>query len=135
MPRYVVIDFLNKLEQRSDHLEILGTGKQIRDLNYVSDTAAGIITLALRGEAGEPYNVGSGTSCSITELAHMLLQQLNLPDTTISYTGASWSGDVPRFEADITKLKGLGYTPEVSLGQGLKHVIDWFNQQKAAPVS
>jgi nucleoside-diphosphate-sugar epimerase len=57
-----------------------------------------------------------------------MLEQLGLKDTKITYTGQSWKGDVPKFEADITKLRALGYEPRTSLHQGLKQVIDWFEQ-------
>ena len=131
MQRYVVIDFLHKLEKCPEHLEILGNGQRVRDLNYVTYTVNGLMTIAQHGMAGEAYNVGSGSSCSVTDLAHLLLDLLCLPNTTISYTGESWSGDVPRFEADITRLRGLGYEPQVNLRTGIGHVIDWFKSTRS----
>jgi UDP-glucose 4-epimerase len=128
MPRYVVIDYLHKLRRDPSHLEIIGDGKQIRDLNYVRDSVNGFLTIGAKGVTGEPYNIGSGSSVSVTELAHIMLEQLGLKDTKITYTGQSWKGDVPKFEADITKLRALGYEPRTSLGQGLKQVINWFEE-------
>lgn len=134
MPRYVVIDYLHKLRRDPSHLEIIGDGKQIRDLNYVGDSVNGFLTLGEKGVVGEAYNIGSGSSVSVTELAHIMLEQLGLKDTQITYTGQSWKGDVPKFEADITKLRALGYEPRTSLGEGLKQVITWFEQTVGAIV-
>ena len=130
MPRFVVFDFLKKLQLNPDHLEILGNGKQVRDLNYVTDTVAGLMVLALHGVSGEAYNLASGVSHNVTEIAHMLLDILELRDRTrISYTGESWSGDAQRWEVDIEKVQSLEYSPEVPLKEGLKQVITWYQQE------
>jgi UDP-glucose 4-epimerase len=129
MPRFVVFDFLKKLQSGPDHLEILGNGKQVRDLNYVADTVTGLMVLATDGGSGEAYNVASGDSHDVTEIAHMLLDTLGLRDRTrISYTGKSWSGDAQRWEVDIEKIQSLEYTPVVPLKEGLEQVITWYQQ-------
>ncbi len=127
MPRFVVIDFLRKLQRDPNRLEILGNGTQVRDFNYVSDTVAGLLTLAVAGEAGEAYNVASGVSHSVTTLAEQLLGILGLQDRTrIEYTGESWIGDAQRWEVDVAKIRELGHVTEVDLEQGLRLVVDWF---------
>jgi len=127
MPRFVVFDFLRKLQKDADHLEILGSGKQVRDLNYVADTVQGFLVLALRGTPGEEYNIASGRSHTVTEIALMLLEVLGLRDQTrMSFTGESWEGDAQRWEVDVGKLRGLGYEPGVSLEDGLRRVAQWF---------
>jgi len=127
MPRFVVIDFLRKLEADSGRLEILGSGQQIRDFNYVSDTAAGLLTLARAGVSGEAYNVASGVSHTVTDLAMRLLRILDLQDRTrIEYTGASWVGDAQRWEVDVSKIRALGHRTAVDLDEGLRRVVDWY---------
>jgi UDP-glucose 4-epimerase len=130
MPRFVVLDFLRKLSKNSDYLEILGDGKQVRDFNYVTDTVSGLVTLGLSGKVGEAYNIASGKSSSVTELALDLLRVLGLEEQTrLSYSGASWSGDAQHWEADISKIRDLGYKAEVDLRKGLKRVVMWFEQR------
>jgi len=126
MPRYVVIDFLHKLRRDPTRLEIIGTGAQLRDLSYVSDTAHGLLTIGVGGAPGEAYNVCSGRSWTITELAERLLTLLGL-DAELSYTGTSWPGDVERFEGDPGKLAALGHVPSVGLDEGLSRVLEWFD--------
>jgi UDP-glucose 4-epimerase len=130
MPRFVVFDFLRKLQNTPDHLEILGNGKQVRDLNYVSDTVAGLMILALRGNSGEAYNLASGGSHNVTEIAHMLLDILGLRERAkISYTGESWSGDAQRWEVDIKRIQSLEYSPAIPLEEGLTRVVAWYQQK------
>ncbi len=132
MPRFAVIDFLRKLQADSTRLEVLGSGKQVRDFNYVSDTVSGLLTLASSGVSGEAYNLASGVSYTVTELAQKLLLILGLQDTTsIEYTGSSWVGDAQRWEVDVTKIQDIGHTTEVNLDEGLRRVVDWFGFESA----
>jgi UDP-glucose 4-epimerase len=127
MPRFAVIDFLRKLQADPTRLEVLGNGKQVRDFNYVSDTVSGLLTLASSGTSGQAYNLASGVSYNVTELAQKLLLILGLRDTTsIEYTGSSWVGDAQRWEVDVTKIRDIGHTTEVNLEEGLRRVVDWF---------
>jgi nucleoside-diphosphate-sugar epimerase len=127
MPRFVVFDFLRKLQKDPMRLEILGSGRQVRDLNYVSDTVDGLLTLAAQGLPGESYNIASGTSHAVTEIAQALLSILGLDGrTTLAFTGESWAGDAQRWEVEIGKLRQLGYEPEIGLKEGLRRVAEWF---------
>ena len=132
MARFVVLDFLRKLKSDPARLEVLGTGKQVRDFTYVADTVQGFLVLGLRGEPGEAYNVSSGANCSVTELAHQLIAVRGLTGKTeIAYTGSSWVGDAQRWEVDIEKLKALGYIPEYTLEGGLRRTAEWFDQTQS----
>lgn len=127
MPRFVVFDFLRKLQASPDRLEILGSGKQVRDLNYVADTVTGFLTLGLHGVPGESYNVASGASHNVTQIAEMLLDGLGYRGRTrIEYTGQSWAGDAQHWEVDISRICGFGYAAHVPLPEGLRLVTEWY---------
>lgn len=127
MPRFVILDFLRKLKKDPSQLEILGSGKQVRDFNFVDDTIQGVLVVAERGIPGEAYNIASGKSYSVTELAHTLFEIMGLAGkTTLSFTGESWAGDAQRWEVDISKVKRLGYEPHVALREGSAAVVEWF---------
>ena len=129
MARFVVLDFLRKLKADPGRLEILGTGRQVRDFTYVADTVQGFLVLGMLGAEGEAYNVSSGTSCSVTELAHALIAARGLTGKTeISYTGSSWVGDAQRWEVDVQKIAGLGYVPRYELVEGLRQTAEWFDR-------
>ncbi|HLI49124.1 MAG TPA: SDR family NAD(P)-dependent oxidoreductase [Chthonomonas sp.] len=129
MARFVVLDFLKKLQRDPNRLEVLGTGKQIRDFTYVADTVQGLLLLALKGECCQAYNVSSGKNCSVTELAHAIIAARGLEGKTrIEYTGTSWVGDAQRWEVSIERLCRLGYTPWYTLERGLQETIAWFDR-------
>ncbi len=130
MARFVILDFLRKLRNNPRVLEILGDGQQIRDFTFVTDTVQGLLLLAKRGIPAEAYNLSSGGSVSVTELAQMLIAALGLTDETrIIYTGSSWVGDAQRWVVSIEKIGHLGYTPATDLKLGLAQTIQWFQTQ------
>jgi UDP-glucose 4-epimerase len=124
--KQVVYDLIKKLHANSAELFIHGDGTQVRDFNYVEDTARGLMLAAdcdaLRGEV---YNLGSGRDCSISELAENLCHILNV-HPKLAYSGSVRPGDPERLSVDIGKLRGLGYRPQVSLDEGLRNTVEWF---------
>ena len=133
MARFVILDFLRKLQSDPTVLQVLGNGQQKRDFTYVTDTVAGLILLAEQGLACEAYNLSSGRSVSVTEMAHALIAELGLTDRTrLTYTGSSWTGDAQRWEVSIAKIGRMGYAPQVSLEEGLARTISWFQQSSGS---
>ncbi len=126
VPRYIVYDFLKKLERDPTRLEILGDGKQQRDFTYVTDTVAALVLLGEKGKPGEAYNVSSGQNHSVTELAKMLVKVLGIEDVEFVYTGSSWAGDAQYWKVDVTKLRALGMGEGVPLEEGLRRTVGWF---------
>ncbi|MDY6768718.1 MAG: NAD-dependent epimerase/dehydratase family protein [Candidatus Nanohaloarchaea archaeon] len=130
-PRYVMYDFLTKLQQDPTELEVLGTGRQTRDYCYIDDTVDALLMIAEEGEPGEPYNLSGENVISIGDLAELMVDMLDL-DADIHYTEDSWKGDPKRLEADISRLKHLGFEPAVELETGLEAFIDWFEGREGA---
>jgi UDP-glucose 4-epimerase len=127
-PRYVIYDLFRKLERDRGKLEVLGTGEQVRDYCYVSDTAGAFVTLAENeGAVGQAYNIAGGHPVSIRELVQMILHTLDLRRTEVNYTGRSWPGDITRLVAETRKLRDLGFRPTVSLDEGLRRFAAWID--------
>jgi len=130
MARFVMPDFLRKLRQNPKVLEVLGDGQQMRDFTFVTDTVQGLLLLAERGAAAEAYNLSSGCSVSVMEVAQMLVAALGLKgETRITFTGTSWTGDAQCWVVSIDKISRLGYKPAVNLEDGLAQIIQWYQAQ------
>lgn len=127
--RYVMLDFLEKLKRNPKKLEVLGTGEQVRDYCYVTDTAK-VFMLAAENEnaVGEVFNIAGGNPISIKELAALMVRTLGFEkNTDIYYTGKSWKGDIVNLVADISKLKNkIGFKPEIKLNEGISKLMLWF---------
>lgn len=125
-PRYVIFDLFRKLQKDADHLEVLGTGEQVRDYCYVTDTANAFLALALNPETdGRVYNIAGGRPVSIRDLVSMILTTLGYEGTEVTYTGKSWPGDITKLVAGLDRIREAGFAPTVDLETGLRNFADW----------
>lgn len=106
---------------------IFGDGTQTRDFTYVSDTARGIMLAGMVDAAiGGTFNLGQGREISINELARTVATVVGWTDAAIVYDSPR-PGDVLRLYADSTRAQHvLGFTPTVSLQEGLQRLQEWY---------
>jgi UDP-glucose 4-epimerase len=110
--------------------EIYGDGNQTRDFIFVDDIAEAIV-LGATAEAvsGEVFQIASNAETTVFELATRLAATLNtygIGAPAIRYARPR-VGDVKRNYSDTTKARTrLGWSPQVSLDQGLDRTVRWF---------
>ena len=123
-----VIDRFVRQAQNNESLTIYGDGSQTRSFTYVSDAVLAILMLIEKGTLGEIYNVGSDNEIGILKLAGIVKEVLN-SSSEIKFLPLP-EHDPKRRAADITKIKKLGYKPEVSLQDGIKLMANSINRGK-----
>jgi len=128
MRRFAIHDLIRKIQRNPAELEVLGDGNQVRDYLYIDDAVRGLMTVASSGRGGEDYNVASGEPVRLLDLAHMIAVQMGVPGIRIVPTGKTFPGDTPRWYADTSKTRALGFTPAVPLQEGLRRTIAWMLQ-------
>lgn len=109
-------------------MTVVGDGAQTRDFTYVSDVASAFYKAAESSISGEVFNVGSARDESIKHLVDLLDAKdvIHLPKRP---------GEPKRSCANIEKIKNaLGWTPKVSLTEGIKALLMNINDYKDAPV-
>jgi UDP-glucose 4-epimerase len=128
-PRYVMYDQIkNILHCKNNTFQVLGTGKQIRDYSYVSDTVNAFYATMINPNksVGKIFNVAGGNKISIKELIMIIKNALNKSNCIDIYTGKSWKGDITKLWANTSKIKDvLGWSPQVSLSEGVEELVDW----------
>lgn len=105
--------------------KVWGTGKPRREFLYVDDLAtACIFVMNYEGELPYYMNVGCGEDISIGELAQEIadLMGLKVPVTF----DTSMPDGTPRKLLDVSKIKALGWSPKISMRDGLKKTIDYY---------
>jgi NAD dependent epimerase/dehydratase len=110
----------------------LGALTPTRDFNYVSDTARGIIALALCAAAeGRVVNIGSGEEWSIEQTATMLMEvtgrevQILCEEQRVRPENS----EVNRLLADNSLIRSLtGWRSEVPFRQGLENTVEWIKR-------
>lgn len=106
-------------------------GLQSRDFVSVKDVCQALL-LAMESPAanGEIFNVGTGISLTIKEVAEKFTEKIN-PKLKPIYNQQYRVGDIRHCVADISKIKEkLGYEPKISFDQGIEEYINWINKQE-----
>ena len=96
---------------------IWGTGTPRREFLYVDDLADALVHLLKISNPPDWINVGSGVDLSILELAQLVARTVGFPGR-IELDQSKPDG-TPRKLTDITLLRSTGWTPRVSLEDGL----------------
>lgn len=112
---------------------IFEDGQQRRDFVSVFDVVRACLMALESAQADdEVFNIGSGTSYSVLEVANSMGQVLQLPDLAPQITGQYRVGDIRHCFASILKAKCLlGYEPLVDFSDGLQELADWLRHQHA----
>lgn len=111
------------LPKRGGTLRI-GNGDVVRDYLHVSDVVNAYILLLERGQAGEVYNVCSGTGTTVRNLAERVLKRSGVSADISSDSNLLRSNDVPILVGDNSKLRNAtGWTPVRSIDDIIDDLI------------
>jgi len=110
----VITDFVAKLKQNPEELEILGNGRQTKSYLLVADCVDAMLYVA--GRAKEPvntFNIGADDWIDVETIARIVENEMGLTRVKHRFTGGErgWVGDVPRMQLSIARLKKLGWKP------------------------
>ena len=110
----------------NNSITIFGDGTQTRSFCYVTDQIGGLLKLSFSEDAkGEVVNIGSNEEMKIMEVAKKI-KKLTNSNSEIVFKELP-KDDPPRRKPDISKAKKLlGWKPKVSLEEGLRRMIEWF---------
>jgi len=116
---------------RGRPVPVFGQGLLQRDFTFVADVVAGLVALVEDAyPAGAPhrvYNLGNSHPESVNDLiAH--IERATGVKAKIEYREGP-PGDVRETSADVSKAhRDFGFTPEVSLAEGIGRFVGWFRQ-------
>jgi dTDP-glucose 4,6-dehydratase len=117
----------NALENEA--LPLYGDGNQTREWLYVTDHCRAI-DLALReGKPGEIYNIGGYCEERNRVIAEKIVAALK-KDMNLITTVEDRPGHDRRYAMDSSKIKTLGWTPRISLEEGLEQTVNWYKKNK-----
>lgn len=111
-------------EAGSGEVSVWGTGKPMREFLYVDDLADAACFLMERYDSTEIVNVGTGKDLTIAELARLTADVVGF-DGEIVFDASKPDG-TPRKLLDNRRIEQLGWTPSISLRQGLQLTYDWY---------
>lgn len=119
--RTFVLQMLN-----NENPTIFEDGMQIRDFVSVKDVAsANLIAMESSKTDFEVYNVGGGKAYTVNDLVRMVALELNINKIKLEPNGNYRVGDIRNAFSDISKLKKLGWRPQISEKENIREFIKW----------
>jgi NAD dependent epimerase/dehydratase len=112
----------------------LGDISPTRDFNYVEDTCRGFIAIAENDKTiGEVINIGSNSEISIADTLNKIKELMNsdVKFVTENVRLRPKNSEVFRLFCDNSKIKKItGYSPQITIHEGLQQTIDWLSSPK-----
>ena len=104
---------------------IQGDGTETRAFAHVDDVVSGLVILAERGDHMGIYNVGQDVETRISALVRAIARCFDRDAEVVP--GPPAPGGTRRRCPDLTRLRALGYEPRVSLDDGLRGTVRWYD--------
>ncbi len=120
----VIFDFIHKLKKDPSRLEVLGNGLQEKSYMEVGDCVDAMLhVISNTNESINLYNLGSNDTCSVRNIAAIVVRETSCTDASIEYTGGDrgWAGDIPKAMLAINRLIDLGFEVNYDSEEAVAH--------------
>ncbi len=132
-----VFDFYRQLVEHPDHLRVLGDGTQRKSYLYVQDCLDAMLHVMKLGTAGqarhrtETYNPGTAEYVQVNDSVRFICGALGLAPR-LEHTGGAkgWVGDNPFIFLDTKKVRATGWTPKLTIEQGILRTLRWLQENQ-----
>jgi GDP-L-fucose synthase len=109
---------------RNEVVQLWGDGTAMREFLHVDDLAEAVNFLIDNYDSDEAINIGAGKDISILELSNLISEVVGY-EGPIKWDTSRPSG-TPRKLLDTTKINSLGWSPKISLVEGVSTTYEWF---------
>jgi len=125
---HVLPAFIRKVHEAkksgAKSITVWGTGTPRREFLHTGDLADACLFLLENYDQPDLVNIGCGEDVTIRELAETVCDVLGF-DGTLEFDASKPDG-TPRKLLDISKIKSLGWSPRISLRDGIADAYSWF---------
>jgi UDP-glucose 4-epimerase len=128
-----VFDFYKSLRLDPMRLRVLGDGRQRKSYLYVQDCIDAILLAMTRAtEKVNIFNLGVDEYCCVNDSLRWITERLGV-SPTFEYTGGDrgWVGDNPFIFLDTARIRALGWTPTLSIREGILRTLDYLQANPA----
>ncbi|MBI4806790.1 MAG: NAD-dependent epimerase/dehydratase family protein [Desulfovibrio sp.] len=125
----VVPSLIRRALSGEPELTVWGDGSPVRDFIHARDVARCMLLVAEKAPQ-QPINIGSGEGVSIRQLVEVIVDQLDMKPKVVWDTSKP-TGDAKRI-LDVARSRELGFTPRISLKEGVREVIEWYKANREA---
>lgn len=126
--------FVEARDAGTDRIDVWGTGVASREFLYVGDAARAILLATKHYDGPEPVNVGSGQEIAIRKVVN-LIAKLTGFGGQICWDSSKPDGQLRRSLETSRARELFGFEADVSLEEGLRRTIAWWEERASSPVS
>ena len=122
----VIIDFVEKLRNNPNELEILGDGRQQKSYLLVDECIDSIFyAIEHANEQVNIFNLGSTDHITVKHIGELIVEEMGLSNVEFKFTGGArgWTGDVPKMLLDTNKIRALGWQGKVNSEGAVRQAI------------
>ena len=116
-------------QRNAKSITIWGTGTPRREFLHADDCADALVFLLKSYSGHEHVNVGSGEDVTILELTQMVCRVVGFEGEIVH--DLSKPNGTPRKLMSADRLRGMGWSPSISLEDGLRSTYEWFLSNEA----
>jgi GDP-L-fucose synthase len=117
----LVRKFCDAADRNEKTVTVWGTGSARREFLHVDDAARGILLMIDRWHSPEIINLGVGEDIAIRDLAYLIAEKAGFEGEIV--WDSTMPDGMPRKLLDVSKLRALGFEPEISLERGIEQTI------------
>jgi len=123
IPQFVV-RMKDLVENNETEFQIQGTGKETRSFIYIDDFTDGLMKMIEQGEHLNIYHIGTMDEITVEELAKEVARYFGTEITIVP--GELTEGSTPRRCPDISKIRQLGFEPNIKISEGVEKTAKWY---------
>jgi UDP-glucose 4-epimerase len=112
---------------------VLGDGTQKKSYLYVQDCLDAMLLAMSRSlERVNIFNLGTDEYCQLNDSLRWITERLGV-SPVLEYTGGDrgWIGDNPFIFLDTSRIRSLGWTPRLTIREGVLRTLDYLEMNPA----
>ena len=121
--------FVEAVEAGAREVMVWGSGSPKREFLHVDDLAQAVLLTSQSYDSALHLNIGTGEDLSILELATKIAQISGFKGEIL--WNKSKPDGTPRKVLDVSRIKQLGWSPRVTLEEGIASTISWYREATA----
>ncbi len=105
-------------------IDVFNYGKMKRNFTYVADIVQGVLLVLDKPAAFDIYNIGNDRTVDLLDFIGEI--EKSLGSNAAMNMVEMQPGDIRATEADISKIRRLGYSPTTNVDVGVREFVNWY---------
>lgn len=126
----VIAALIRRAVEKHDPFVVWGDGMDLKDFLYIDDYIDGMLLAMQKMEGVQPINIASGIPVTIRDVLGEILKSADYENVKVQYD-ITKPTMIPKRLIDVSLAKEkLGWSPKISLEEGISRTIKWYKNNK-----